>query len=244
MEWHSEGVILSMRPHGESAAIIEVFTALHGRHAGVVRGGASRKMAAHLQAGAQVAVRWHARLGEHMGAFNVEPIAARAGLLADPLALAGLNAVCAILTVALAERQAVGAFWGQTTALLDAMEAGRDWPPDYLRWERDLLEVLGFGLDLGKCAVTGARDDLAYVSPKSGRAVSRAGAGDWAERLLPLPAALLGQGPASLHDIGQGLLTTGHFLARGLEPVLGARPMPSARARLLARLARAASQTS
>lgn len=244
MEWHSEGVILSMRPHGESAAIIEVFTALHGRHAGVVRGGASRKMAAHVQAGAQVVVRWHARLGEHMGAFAVEPVAARAGLLADPLALAGLNAVCAILTVALAERQPVGAFWGQTIALLDAMEAGRDWPPDYLRWERDLLDVLGFGLDLGKCAVTGARDDLAFVSPKSGRAVSRAGAGDWADRLLPLPAALLGQGPASLHDIGQGLITTGHFLARGLAPVLGTRAMPAARARLLARLARAASQIS
>lgn len=244
MEWQSEGAVLSMRPHGESSAIIEVFTALHGLHAGVVRGGASRKMAAYLQAGAQVMVTWRARLGTHMGAFTVEPIAARAGVLSDPLALAGLNAVCALLRVGLAERQPVGAFWGQTMALLNDMEAGRDWPPNYLRWERDLLDVLGFGLDLGVCAVTGSREDLAYVSPKSGRAVSAAGAGQWADRLLPLPPALLGQGPASGLEIGQGLLVTGHFLARGLEPVLNGRPLPQARARLLARLARAASQIS
>jgi DNA repair protein RecO (recombination protein O) len=245
MEWQSEGAVLSMRPHGESAAIIDVFTALHGRHAGVVRGGASRRMAAHLQAGAQVAVVWRARLGDHMGGFTVEPIAARAAILGDPLALAGLNAVCALLRVSLAEKQPVGRFWGQTIALLDAMEAGRpDWPADYLRWERDLLDVLGFGLDLGACALTGARDDLAYVSPRTGRAVARGAAGVWADRLLPLPPVLLGQGAASLTELCQGMQTTGHFLLRGLEPVLGGQPLPVARTRLLARLERAASQIS
>ena len=238
MEWQSEGAILSMRPHGESAAIIEVLTQLHGRHAGVVRGGASRRMAAHLQAGAQVAVTWRARLGEHMGAFTVEPIRARAGIMGDALGLAGLNAVCALLRVGLAERQPLGAFYAQTMALLDAMEAGQDWPPDYLRWERDLLEVLGFGLDLTACAVTGGREDLAYVSPKSGRAVSREGAGKWADRLLPLPMGMLGQGPVPPAELAQGFALTGHFLERGLEAVLGGRNLPQARARLIERLAR------
>ncbi len=233
-----------MRPHGESAAIIEVLTALHGRHAGVVRGGASRRMAAHLQAGSQVSVTWRARLGEHMGAFAIEPIRARAGILGDAVALAGLNSVCALLRVALAERQPLGAFYGQTIALLDAMEAGRDWPPDYLRWERDLLEVLGFGLDLVSCAVTGGREDLVFVSPKSGRAVSRIGAGDWADRLLPLPAGMLGQGPIAPDEVVQGLALTGHFLNRGLEAVLSGRPLPQARARLIQHLARMAQSSS
>jgi DNA repair protein RecO (recombination protein O) len=242
MEWQSEGAILSMRPHGESAAIIDVFTALKGRHLGVVRGGISRKMAAHLQPGTQVAVTWRARLGEHMGAFAAEPIRARAGIMGDALALAGLNAVCAMLRVALPEREGAGAFYGQTIALLDALEARGNWPPDYLRWERDLLEMLGYGLDLTRCAVTGGREDLAYVSPKSGRAVSRVGAGDWAGRLLPLPPAMLGQGPASQAEIVQGLALTGHFLQRGLDGVLSGKPLPEARARLLARLAKPASQ--
>ena len=245
MEWHSEGTVLSMRPHGESAAIIDVFTQLHGRHAGVVRGGASRRLAAHLQAGTQVSAVWRARLGDHMGVFTIEPIAARAGILADPLALAGLNAVCALLRAGLAEKQPVGRFWGQTMALLDAMQAqSAEWPADYLRWERDLLDVLGFGLDLGACALTGTREDLAYVSPKSGRAVARQAAGVWADRLLPLPPALLGQGPASFAELGKGLSTTGYFLQRGLGPMLPGQSLPAARARLLARLERAASQIS
>jgi DNA repair protein RecO (recombination protein O) len=242
MEWHSEGVILSMRPHGESAAIIEVLTALHGRHAGVVRGGASRRMAPHLQAGTQVSVTWRARLGEHMGAFAVEPIRARSAMLGDGLALAGLNAICALLRVALPEREAAGQVYARTLDLLDAIEAGRDWPPDYLRWERDLLDHLGYGLDLTTCAITGGREDLAYVSPKSGRAVARSAAGGWADRLFPLPPALLGQGPADSGEVAQGLVITGHFLARGLDAVLAGRPLPEARARLLARLSKPRSQ--
>lgn len=246
MEWQGTGAILSMRLHGESAAIIEVFTDTQGRHAGVVRGGASRKMAAHLQAGTQVAVTWRARLGEHIGTYSVEPIRARAGILGDPLALAGLNSVCALAQLALPEREPQGAFWAQTMALLDAMDtgidAGADWPPDYLRWELELLQTLGFGLDLTRCAVTGAREDLAYVSPKTGRAVGRDAAGEWAARLLPLPPVLLGQGPATGPEIAQGLTLTGFFLNRGLAPILGAKPLPAARGRLLAVLARRASQ--
>lgn len=237
MEWVDEGVLLSMRRHGETSAIVEVFTAAHGRHLGVVRGGASRKMAAMLQPGSQLALRWRARLDDHLGAFTVEPLAARAGIMADALALAGLNSVCALLHVALPEREPHPPLWRTTMALLARLEARLEWVPDYLRWELMLLEELGFGLDLTACAVTGSREDLAFVSPKSGRAVSREGAGDWAARLLPLPPVLLGQGPASPQEAGQALALTGHFLDKGLQPLLMGKPLPEARARLMRMLA-------
>lgn len=238
MDWTDQGAILTMRPHGESAAIIEVFTALHGRHAGVVRGGGSRKMAATLQPGSQVQVAWRARLHDHLGVFTVEPVRARAGLLADRRALAGLNAVCALLRVCLPEREPHPILYAATIALLDNLEAATDWPPLYLRWEALLLEELGFGLDLSSCAVNGDATDLAFVSPRTGRAVSRAGAGDWADRLMPLPPCLMGQGPASPAELAQGLAITGHFLTRELAPLLNDRPLPEARARLVAMLGR------
>ncbi len=232
MEWRDQGALLSMRLHGETSAIIEVFTAAHGRHAGVVRGGASRKMAAMLQPGTQVQVTWTARLDEHLGAFVVEPVHSRAAILADRLALAGLNAICALLHLALPERDPHPALWFKTMALLDLLTTG-DWPPVYLRWELELLEDLGYGIDLTRCAVTGSREDLAFVSPRTGRAVSRAAAGDWAARLLPLPPSLLGQGPTTAAELGQGLALTGHFLAKGLQAVLHDRPLPEARSRLM-----------
>ena len=238
MDWQDEGCIIAVRAHGESAAIIEVFTAAHGRHAGVVRGGASRRMAAVLQPGSQVAVHWQARLSEHIGAFTVEPVHLRSALMGDRLALAGLNAICAMLHIALPERDAHPALWRATMELLGALERGIDWPPQYLRWELALLDDLGFGLDLGRCAVTGSREGLAYVSPRTGRAVSATGAGDWAARLLPLPAVLLGQGPANAEDLARGFALTGHFLRRGLEPVLQERALPAARMRLIDMLAR------
>lgn len=238
MEWRDEGAVLSVRPHGESSAIIEVFTAAHGRHVGVVRGGASRRMAPLLQPGAQLDVTWRARLEGHIGAFTIEPIRSRAGVLGDRLALAGLNAVCAMVRVTLAEREVHAGLWRATIAMLDDLELATDWPARYLRWEVLLLEELGFGLDLGRCAVTGAREDLAYVSPKTGRAVSRTGAGEWAARLLPLPECMLGQGPASRADLGQGLAITGHFLARELAGMGRVPPLPEARVRLLELLAR------
>jgi DNA repair protein RecO (recombination protein O) len=237
MEWRDEGALLSMRLHGESAAIIEVFTAAHGRHAGVVRGGASRRMAAMLQPGTQVQVTWTARLDQHLGTFVVEPLTSRAAILSDRLALAGLNAICALLHLALPERDPHPALWVKTVALLDLLTTG-DWPPAYLRWELDLLEELGYGLDLSACAVTGSREDLAFVSPRTGRAVSRAAAGDWQARLLPLPPSLLGQGPTSGAELVQGLALTGHFLNKGLQAVLFDRPLPEARTRLIDMLAR------
>lgn len=233
MEWRDEGVLLAVRPHGEAAAIIEVFTAGHGRHAGVVRGGASRRMAPVLQPGAQLAVAWRARLEDHLGAFTAEPVRSRAAILSDRRGLAALNAACALLRLALPEREPHAGLWADTVALLDAVERGDAWPIQYLRWELRLLEDLGFGLDLAACAVTGATDDLRFVSPRTGRAVSAAGAGDWADRLLPLPACLAGAAPPGPGEIAQGLALTGHFLARELAPHLAGRPLPDARARLV-----------
>ncbi|MCB2136122.1 MAG: DNA repair protein RecO [Rhodobacteraceae bacterium] len=238
MEWRDEAVLLSVRPHGETAAILDVFSPQKGRHAGVVRGGASRRMAPVLQPGAQLDVIWRGRLDEHIGTFTVEPLRSRSAVLSDRLALAGLNAVCGLLKFALPEREPHLALYAASVALLDRMEAGGDWPVEYLRWELLLLEELGFGLDLGSCAVSGVRDDLAYVSPKSGRAVARGAAGDWADRLLPLPACLLGQGPASADDLAAGLRTTGYFLDYKLARELLGRQLPPARDRLVEALRR------
>ncbi|NBC95554.1 MAG: DNA repair protein RecO, partial [Deinococcus-Thermus bacterium] len=176
MEWREEGILLAVRRHGESAAIAEVFTEGHGRHAGVVRGGGGRRMAPVLQPGTQLDVTWRARLEEHLGNFAVEPVKGRAAaVMGDRAALAGLGAVCALAAFALPERQAYPAFYRQTVAVLDLIAGSDVWPYAYLRWEAALLSETGFGLALDSCAVTGTTEDLAHVSPRTGRAVSRAG---------------------------------------------------------------------
>lgn len=234
MEWRGTGILLNVRRHGETSAIIDVFTPEQGRHAGVVRGGTSRKIAPILQPGAQLDVAWRARLEDHIGSFAVEPVRSRAALvMGDRLALAGLNAVTGLLSFCLPEREPHAALYHRSEQLLDLLGQNEVWPLAYLRWELALLEDMGFGLDLSACAVTGGTEDLAYVSPKSGRAVSRAGAGVWVDRLLPLPPVLLGQGAAPDAEIAQGLETTGHFLNAHLAPDLGTRPLPDARGRFV-----------
>jgi DNA repair protein RecO (recombination protein O) len=239
MEWRGEVILLSVRRHGESSAIIEVFTEEKGRHTGVVRGGTSRKIAPILQPGAQLDVYWRARLEDHIGAFTVEPVRSRAALVMDNrLALSGLNAVTALLSFCLPEREPHPALYRRSGQLLDLLGQDNLWPLAYLQWEAALLNEMGYGLDLDACAVTGATDDLCYVSPKSGRAVSRQGAGEWAERLLPLPPVLLGQGQGPNNEIADGLETTGYFLANRMAPDLGSRPLPDARARFVAAFTR------
>jgi DNA repair protein RecO (recombination protein O) len=234
MDWRDQGILLSCRRHGESAAIIEVFTRNHGRHAGVVRGGASRKIAPILQPGAQLDVGWRARLEDHIGSYTVEPLRSRAGALSDRQALAGLNAVTALLLFTLPDREAHPALYARSEGVLDLLGDQDLWPLAYLQWELALLEEAGYGLDLSTCAVMGhGANDLSYVSPRTGRAVSRAGAGDWADRLLPLPACLMGQGPAPDHEIAEGFRTTGHFLRTHLAPALGNKPLPEARDRFV-----------
>lgn len=234
MEWRDHGILLTMRRHGETAAIIDVFTEEHGRHAGVVRGGASRKIAPVLQPGAQLDLLWRARLEDHIGSYQVEPLRSRAAAaMSGRLALAGLNAVTALLSFCLPEREGHGALYKRSEQLLDLLGQNEVWPLAYLRWELALLDDLGFGLDLSSCAATGATDALVFVSPKSGRAVSCDGAGKWADRMLPLPPVMRGEGDAPDDEILQALGTTGYFLEERLAPALGNKPLPQARVRFV-----------
>ncbi len=235
MEWRDEGILLATWPHGETSAVAEVFTALHGRHGGMVRGGASRRMAPLLQPGAQLDLHWRARLEEHMGSFTVEPLRARAGtILSDRLALLALGSVCALCRYALPERLAYPGLYAATCEVLDRL-GQPGWLRAYALWELHLLEETGFGLDLGQCAVTGAQAGLAYVSPRTGRAVTRAAAGDYAPRLLPLPEGLAPGGALDAQGLAQALHLSGYFLHHWLAEAIG-RPLPEARTRLLAAL--------
>ncbi|CTQ50060.1 DNA repair protein RecO [Jannaschia donghaensis] len=233
MEWRDEGIVLSARPHGETSVILELLTRAHGRHLGVIHGGVSRKKAPMLQPGNQLDAVWRARLEDHLGTYTVELKCSRAaGILADPLRLAALSSCCALASFVLPEREDMDDFQVRTEALCDAISDGRGWLTEYVGWEVALLDVSGFGLDLSACAVSGGANDLAYVSPRTGRAVSRSAAGEWASKLLPLPDMLLG-GMPTIDGACAALAVTGHFLEQKLAPALGARPLPAARSRLV-----------
>nr|WP_208103416.1 DNA repair protein RecO [Rubellimicrobium sp. CFH 75288] len=239
IEWCDEGIVLDVRPHGETAVVLDAFTAERGRHAGLVPGGISRRMRPFLQPGTLVQLVWRARLDEQLGRFAAEPVRNRAAsLLGDPLALAALSAVTALLATVLPDRAPHPGLYARTDALLDLLASAERtlWPLAYLRWEQALLDELGFGLDLGTCAVTGRSDDLGFVSPRTGRAVSREAAVPWAARLLPLPPVLRGEGEADTADLLAALAVTGHFVAARLVPE--GRSLPPARSRLLDLLAR------
>lgn len=236
MDWRDEGVLLSARRHGEDAVIIEALTAEHGLHSGIIRGGASRRAAPGLQPGAQLSLEWRARLDAHLGVFRAEVIRSRTGaLMASGDALAAMGAVAALLSAFLPEREPHPALFSATVSLLDSLGAAADWPEAYVAWELMLLAEIGFPLDLATCAVTGAREGLTHVSPKTGRAVSAAAAEPWRARLLPLPG-FLGGSPES--GVADGLALSGAFLAAWAAPAVGAAAPPAARARLIERLAR------
>ncbi len=230
MDWRDEGALLTVRRHGESAAIIEVFTPEHGRHAGVVRGGGSRRMAPVLQPGAQLSVEWRARLEEHLGAFRVEPLRSRAAaMMSDRRAPAAMASVAALLTAYLPEREAHPALYAQTVHLLDALGEAADWPHLYAAWELALLGELGFGLDLTACAATGSAEELVYVSPKSGAAVSREAGAPYRDRMLPLPGFLVGREDGTM---AEALRLTGYFLQHRAAAAFGKAAPPAARGRL------------
>lgn len=242
MEWRDEGILVSVRRHGESAAIVEIFTACHGRHAGLVRGGAGRRMAPLLQPGAELSLDWSARLEEHIGSFRVDPIRPHGALLLDDApALAALGSVTALIGVALPERAAHPALYAASRALIAALGREAGWRQLYALWELQLLGELGFGLDLGRCAATGSREDLVFVSPRSGCAVSREAGAPWADRLLPLPSFLRdpGAGPASPADLAAALALTGFFLEARLGPTLPREALPAARGRAVEAMLRA-----
>lgn len=234
MDWRDEGILLSVRRHGETSAIIGALTAEHGRHAGLVRGGATRSRAALLQPGAQLSLEWRGRLETHLGAYNVDLVRARSGqILPDRLALAGLNAVSAMLTTLLPEREAVPELYAATLGLADAFGIDPRWPVLYAKWELALLATLGFGLSLDACAATGTHGELHYVSPRTGSAVCRRAAAPYADRLLPLPQFLIGRGAATAGDVRQALRLTGYFLKVWVLPALELPVLPAARQRLV-----------
>lgn len=240
MHWSDEAVVLGSRPHGETSAIAELLTRGHGRHLGLVHGGRSRKLRAVLQPGNLVVAGWRARLDDHLGTFALEPAGLRAAeLMADPLKLSGLVTVIG-LTQLLAEREPHPRLYDALRIMLDTLDNDRMWPAVLVRYELGLLDELGFGLDLARCAVTGSSDDLVYVSPRTGRAVSGEAGDPYRERLLAFPAFLTSAqaDPRSPAELLAGLRLTGHFLARHvLEP--RGLALPPARRLLIERLGRA-----
>lgn len=238
MEWQAPAVVLDVRPHGETGAVVTLLTEEHGRHAGLARGGASRAQAPVWQPGNLVEARWVARLADQLGTLSGELVHAAAALaMEDPLALGVLRAATAVAEGALPEREPhPRVFRGLVALVATLARGGEQGVAELIRWEADLLADLGYGLDLARCALTGTQEDLAFVSPRSGRAVSEKAAGAWRDRLLPLPPFLLGQGPSGPSDWQAGLRLTGHFLARD---VFGAqhRDIPMARALLADRVA-------
>ncbi len=239
MEWTEEGVVLATRPHGESSAILELFTRSRGRHLGLVRGGRSRRLRSLLQPGNTVNATWRARLDEHLGNYTLEPVSMRAAIaMEDPLRLTGLATITAMAQL-LPEREAHERLFDAFVIVLDALENDQVWPALLVRWELGLLDDLGFGLDLTECASSGVRDSLIWVSPKSGRAVSKEAGEPYAAKLLPLPAFLGGQagGEAGSDDILAGFRLTGFFLERHVFGARGLR-FPEARERLMTLLSR------
>jgi DNA repair protein RecO (recombination protein O) len=249
IEWTDDAIVLSARRHGESAAIVSLLTRTHGRYVGLVYGGAGRRARGIYEPGNRVTAAWRARLSEHLGHYACELVESRAAaLLDDALKLAALSSATALVDTALPEREAHGRVFDSLDRLIDRLCAAGSalpWPAQYVRFELDLLSDLGFGLDLSRCAVTGRTDDLAYVSPKTGRAVCAAAAGPYRDRLLPLPAFLTGRGGDDAAVTGDvvlmGLNLTGYFIDRHVfahQPAQGPDRLPAARGRLVRLLQR------
>ena len=239
MEWRDEGIILGTRRHGETSAILEVMTRHHGRHLGLVRGGRSRKLQPLLQPSNEVELLWRARLDEHLGLFQVEGRSLNAARLFDsPVAVYGLQLLAAHLRL-LPERDPHGRLYETLKLLIAHLDEPASAGELVIRFELALLDDLGFGLDLTRCAASGRRDELAYVSPKTGRAVSREAGEPWHDRLLALPA-FLGAGagrPADHVALDQAFRLTGYFLVRHVyEP--RALTEPEARTGFIAALRR------
>ena len=231
MEWRDEGIVLSLRKHGESAVIAYLLTQYHGRHAGLVRGGNSTKMRGVLQQGNELSVQWRARLEDHLGSFAIELQEGHAArVLSDPGRLSAMLSACALVDLCLPEREPHPDIFATLRALLLALPDAA-WAAEYVAWELSLLAELGFGLDLSMCAASGATTDLIYVSPKSGRAVSAAAGENYKDKLLPLPQFLVGKEVVEPRDIADGLRLTGYFLDRHvLAP--HAKLLPDARVRI------------
>jgi DNA repair protein RecO (recombination protein O) len=241
MHLRAQAVILAARSHGEHGSVVRALTREDGVQPGYVRGGRSRAMRPILQPANIVLGDWRARTGEQLAALTVELVHSRATLHREPLAAAAIEWVAALTAMSLPEAQAYPRIFDALTGMLDATEAApaaRGWAVALVRYELLLLAELGFGLDLDQCVASGSTDYLAFVSPKSGAAVSRQAAQGYEERLLALPAFVRVGGEADWPDILAGVALTGHFLARDILVDRRAEPL-AARARLVDRLKRA-----
>lgn len=216
IEWQDRGIVLAVKPHGETAAVVHLLCEQQGRHAGLVAGGQGRRMSPVLQAGNLVQAGWRARLADHLGQFSLELERGHAARLMDnPKSLIALQSATTLCNSALPERQAHTAIFHGSLALIEAL-GGDYWGEVYIKWELLLLSQLGFGLDLEQCAAGGDNDQLAYVSPRSGRAVSLSAGEPYRSKLLPLPGFLAGHGKGGPEEIRKGLELTGFFLEKNV----------------------------
>ncbi len=236
IEWEATGIVLGASPLGEGDAVASVLTEAHGLHRGLVRGGMSRRFRAAWETGNVLRVRWRARLAEQLGTFTGEAVGSpHAGLSDRPVDLAVLTSACAVARDALPERSICPDLYAELLLLLARLgDVSVSSVPLLVRWEVGLLAELGFGLSLDRCAVSGAREGLLFVSPRTGRAVTAEAARGWTERLLRLPAFLAEpstERETAPPEWSQGLALTGHFLTR---EVFGAhhRDLPAPRVRL------------
>ncbi len=240
MQWSDQAIILQVRKFAEHGAVVTLFSRANGLYSGVCKAAQSKAQRGIYQPGNIVQANWKARLEEHIGSLSCEldmPVAAL--VMQDARALSGLNAVCAMLPLAVHERDAHPQLYDAAVMLLEHLASGQPWLVDYIRFELCLMREAGYGLDLEQCAATGARDSLVYVSPKSGCAVSASAGAPYHERMLPLPAFLLQEQPEVQHSaIADGFKLTSYFLTHWLLAPLG-RSMPDARERVL-RMAEAA----
>jgi DNA repair protein RecO (recombination protein O) len=242
MEWDAPAIILDVRPYGEGDALVTVITEQHGAHRGLARGGASRAKAGTWQPGNMVQVQWMGRLSDQLGSFTGELIhAGAAHAMQEALPLAMLTAICSVAEGALPEREPHPRIFNGLLHLIPRLPLGEPLLTGLIQWELIMLSELGYGLDFSICAVTGQTDGLAFVSPKTGRAVTREGAGEWSARLLPLPGFLTRPAEPNLAAWRDGLRLTGHFLARDAFGNQH-RPLPRARAMLYDRVAAMAAQ--
>lgn len=239
MQWQDEGLVVGVKRHGETAVILELMTRAHGRHFGLVRGGGGRALRSVLQPGNSVEALWRARLESHLGAYTVEPLRSRAARLIDrAYALHGVAHLSALLRL-LPERDPHAELFEMAEVIADRLDSLDLAPALMARFELALLAALGFGLDLESCALTGAQEELDYVSPKSGRAVSRTAGAPWREKLLPFPRFL--REPATVRpdvaELSAAFRLTGHFLVRDVFAPRGVQ-IPPARALYVEAVAR------
>ena len=234
MHWIDEGLVLSAKKHGENSVIVQALTRMHGRHAGLVRGGTSKRLRGILQPGNEVGLRWNGRLSEHLGHYTIEAKSSKGAMLFDqPLSLSAISSALSLLEKTLPEREAFPALYKASLVLLDHMSEGLEqWGPLFVKWELGLLSELGYGLDLEKCTATGSLQDLVYVSPKSGAAVSQQAGLPYHDKLLKLPR-FLRRTPyeADSNDLElqvlDGLSLTGYFIQKRLLPNYSAESLPA-----------------